>query len=425
MTDIKRKLEILTDAAKYDVSCCSSGSDRKNTPGGIGAAAKIGICHAFAGDGRCVSLLKILMSNCCIYDCQYCINRTSNDVPRASFTPEEIASLTIEFYKRNYIEGLFLSSAVIKNPDYTMELLIQSISLLRNTYRFNGYIHVKTIPGASQELIYQLGLLSDRMSVNIELPSNDSLKTFAPQKSKEGIIRPMGQIYRGIKQSKAELTVYKHAPQFAPAGQSTQMIIGATPETDHKIITLSESLYKKFSLKRVYYSAYIPIGKNPLLPVSQPPLLREHRLYQADWLLRFYGFTSSELLDDEHPDFNNIIDPKCDWALRHMELFPLEINSAPYEMLIRVPGIGIRSAQKIVHARRTAALRFEDLKKLRISVKRAKYFITCLGKTYQNMWLKQEYITPLLLSDQGNGGQITIFDEPSKEVSVKCLTGEM
>ncbi len=423
--DILKKLEILTDAAKYDASCSSSGSDRANTPGGVGTAARSGICHSFSADGRCISLLKILLTNCCDYDCQYCVNRSSNDVARAAFTPREVAELTIGFYKRNYIEGLFLSSAVVKSADHTMELMIKALSILRGEYKFNGYIHAKAIPGASPELVERLGFLADRVSVNIELPSQGSLGTFAPQKTKEGIIRPMRQISGGIEQSRQEIAVYRHAPRFAPAGQSTQMIIGATPETDRHILTLSEALYKKFSLKRVYYSAYIPVGTNPLLPVERPPLLREHRLYQADWLLRYYGFSAGELLDNEHDTLDSIIDPKCSWALRHMELFPAEINTAPYELLIRIPGIGVRSARKIVRARRVSGLRFEDLKKLRISVKRAKYFITCMGKTYRNMWLRQEAVTPMLLADQEGAGQVTLFDEVSREVSRKCLTGEL
>lgn len=423
--DTLKKLEILTDAAKYDASCSSSGSDRENTPGGVGTAARSGICHSFSADGRCISLLKILLTNCCVYDCQYCVNRSSNDVPRAAFTPREVAELTIGFYKRNYIEGLFLSSAVVVSADHTMELMIKALSILRNEYKFNGYIHAKAIPGASPELVERLGLLADRLSVNIELPSQVSLGKFAPQKTKEGIIRPMGQISGGIEQSRHDIAVYRHAPRFAPAGQSTQMIIGATPESDRHILTLSEALYKKFSLKRVYYSAYIPVGTNPLLPVERPPLLREHRLYQADWLLRYYGFSAGELLDGEHDTLDDVIDPKCGWALRHMELFPAEINTAPYELLIRVPGIGIRSAKKIVRARRVSSLTFEDLKKLRISVKRAKYFITCMGKTYRNMWLRQEAVTPRLLADQENVGQVTLFDEVSREVSMKCLTGEL
>ncbi len=425
--EIKEKLRILADSAKYDASCSSSGSDRKNTVGGIGSGAVSGICHSFSGDGRCISLLKVLLSNCCVFDCQYCINRVSNDVERASFTPREIADMTIEFYKRNYIEGLFLSSAVVKNADYTMEQIIKTLSILRYEYKFNGYIHAKAIPGASGELVRQLGFLADRVSVNIELPSAKSLSEFAPQKSKEKIIAPMKRITSSISQSRQEIAVYKHAPSFAPAGQSTQMIIGATPETDKSILTLTQSLYDKFSLKRVFYSAYVPIGTNPKLPVAAPPLLREHRLYQADWLLRFYDFRAEELLDGESENFSNLIDPKCEWALRHQELFPVEINSAPYKMLLRVPGIGVRSAMKIVQARRMTRLTFDDLKKMRISMKRAKYFVVAGGKTFGNIWLRQELVKPMMLADQGVSGygQISLFDEPSKEVKIKCLTGEM
>ena len=425
--EIREKLKILTDAAKYDASCCSSGSARKNIPGGIGDAAACGICHTFTADGRCVSLLKILLTNYCVYDCQYCVNRSSNDVKRAAFTPREAAELTIEFYRRNYIEGLFLSSAVVKNPDYTMELLINALSILRNEYRFNGYIHAKSIPGASDELVTRLGLLADRMSVNIELPSEKSLNEFAPQKTKKNILTPMRQIKNTITQSKKELAVYEHAPVFAPAGQSTQMIIGATPETDMNILLLTEGLYKNYSLKRVFYSSYIPIGTNTRLPAAAPPLLREHRLYQADWLLRYYGFEARELLDEARPNFSNIIDPKCEWALRHLEQFPIEINSAPYEMILRVPGIGVRSAKKIVRARRVSRLSFEDLKRMRISMKRAKYFVTCSGRTYGNMWLRQEIITPMTLADAGaeGFGQLSLFDEPTKGDVVKCLTGEI
>ncbi len=424
--EVMEKLKILADSAKYDASCSSSGSQRKNTRGGIGNAAPCGICHSFSGDGRCISLFKVLLTNYCMYDCQYCINRSSNDVARAAFTPREIADLTINFYKRNYIEGLFLSSAIVKSPDHTMELLIECISILRNEYRFNGYIHVKTIPGASEDLITRLGLLADRTSVNIELPSSKSLKEFAPQKTKEAILTPMKQISQSIAQNKEEIAIYRHAPDFSPAGQSTQMIIGATPETDMNILTLSENLYNRYSLKRVYYSAYVPIGTNPNLPVTAPPLLREHRLYQADWLLRFYGFTASELLSEDNPNFNNIVDPKCDWALRHKELFPVEIMRAPYEMLLRVPGLGVRGARKIITARRHAHLTFEDLKKMRISLKRAKYFITCMGKTYQNLWIREELITPALLADKNMGyGQLSLLEMPSMEDYRKCLTGEM
>ena len=425
--DISEKLRILTDAAKYDASCCSSGSDRKNTPGGIGPGSIGGICHSFSADGRCISLLKILLTNYCIYDCQYCVNRTSNDIERAAFTPKEIAELTINFYKRNYIEGLFLSSAVIKNPDHTMELLIETLSILRCQYRFNGYIHAKAIPGASQELVERLGLLCDRLSVNIELPSSDALKKFAPQKNKQNILAPMKRIRDGIIQNKQEIAVYKKAPRFAPSGQSTQMIIGASPESDKTILNLSQNLYDKYKLKRVFFSAYIPVGKNPLLPVSAPPLLREHRLYQADWLLRFYDFRAEELFDGGNDNFSNIVDPKCEWALRHLELFPVEINKAPYSMIMRIPGIGVRSAAKIVKCRTVHSLSFEDLRKMRISMKRAKYFITCNGKTYNNLWLRQELVTPMLLADNNVSGygQISLFDEPTKEDAVKCLTGEM
>lgn len=429
--ETKEKLRILSGAAKYDASCSSSGSERKNINNGIGSAFKAGICHSFSGDGRCISLLKILLSNYCMYDCQYCINRSSNDTERASFTPREVADLTIEFYKRNYIEGLFLSSAVFKSPDYTMEQIIKTLEILRYEYRFNGYIHAKAIPGASKELVSRLGLLTDRMSVNIELPSQSSLRLFAPQKSKENIVTPMKQIKNSIIESKHELAVYKNAPKFAPSGQSTQMIVGATGESDKEILNLSQSLYKQMNLKRVFYSAYVPIGTNPLLPTKEPPLLREHRLYQADWLLRFYGFSADELLNDSNPNFSNIIDPKCQWALEHQDKFPIDINTAPYEMLLRVPGIGVRNALKIVKARRYTALSFEDLKKMRVSMKRAKYFITINGRTYNNIWLRQELITPYMLSEKNvpGFGQVSIFDgEPNKatrEDSIKCLTGEM
>jgi putative DNA modification/repair radical SAM protein len=422
--DVFDKLTILSGAAKYDVSCTSSGSERQNKADGIGSASKCGICHTWTGDGRCVSLLKILFTNFCAYDCQYCVNRSSNDVPRASFTPEEIAELTINFYKRNYIEGLFLSSAVLKNPDYTAELLIKTLSLLRNEYKFNGYIHVKAIPGASPFLIERLGYLADRISVNIELPSEQSLASFAPQKSKASILAPMKQIRSSIEESAHSLSIYRHAEKFAPAGQSTQIIIGATPESDRKILTLSEALYRKYSLKRVFYSAYVPVGTNPLLPVAQPPLLREHRLYQADWLLRYYGFNADELLDEKTPDFNPIIDPKSNWALAHLDQFPTEINTAPYEMLLRTPGIGIRGAQKITAARRAHILDFEDLKKLRISIKRARYFITCKGKYADGIKIRQEYLSPLLLAEKpvAQYGQVNIFDMLPKEETAKCLT---
>lgn len=377
------KIKILSDSAKYDVSCSSSGSDRKNKKGGIGNAAPAGICHSWTPDGRCVSLLKVLFTNSCIYDCKYCINRSSNDIPRASFTPDELASLTINFYRRNYIEGLFLSSAICQSPDYTMEQLLKSVKKLREEENFNGYIHIKAIPGASNTLIEETGKYADRMSVNIELPSNESLKLLAPQKTKESIIKPMGLIKSGIIQNQEEKQRFKSAPKFVPGGQSTQLIIGATKDNDLKILKLSESLYHSYELKRVYYSAYIPVSKHPSLPaISMPPLLREHRLYQADWLLRFYGFNSDELLNERNPNFDELLDPKSDWALRNLDKFPVEVNKADYFMLLRVPGIGVKSAQRILQARRVSVLGFDDLKKLGIVLKRAKYFITCKGKYF-------------------------------------------
>jgi len=380
--ELLKKLEILSAAAKYDVSCSSSGSNRKNTKGGIGNASVCGICHSWADDGRCISLLKILLTNYCIYDCAYCVNRVSNDIPRAAFTPREVADLTINFYKRNYIEGLFLSSSIIKNPNHTMELLYESIRILREDYLFNGYIHIKAIPGADLNLIEATGRLVDRMSVNIELPSSKSLKLLAPQKEKEAILKPMGFISSKIIQKQEERSLTKKAPDFVPAGQSTQLIIGASPEHDLSILRLSEKLYQSYKLKRVYYSAYVPVSsQNPNLPaIKNPPLLREHRLYQADWLLRFYGFSSDELLDEKTPDFDINLDPKANWALNHLELFPVEINRADYEMLLRVPGIGVRSAKKIISARRVKSLNHDDLKKLGIVLKRARFFITCNGK---------------------------------------------
>lgn len=334
--EIFDKLKILADSAKYDASCSSSGSNRKNKNNGIGNGSLSGICHSWGADGRCISLLKILFSNSCIYDCKYCINRCTNSVKRATFTPQEVADLTIHFYKRNYIEGLFLSSAVVKSPDYTMELLIKTVSILRNVYNFNGYIHCKSIPGCSKELIDKLGILVDRLSINIELPSNDSLKLLAPQKEKDGILTPMTYVSNGIKQNKLEKSRFK--PSFVPAGQTTQLIVGATPESDLKILKLSQGLYQKLGLKRVYYSAYISVNNDKNLPtLASPPLLRENRLYQADWLLRFYGFQANELLDETHPNFNHILDPKCDWALRNIDKFPIEINTADYFTLLRIP----------------------------------------------------------------------------------------
>ena len=380
--DLFDKLEILSDSAKYDVACTSSGTDRSSGGEGIGNAAACGICHSFAADGRCISLLKVLMSNACVFDCKYCVNRVSNDVRRATFSPRELAELTMNFYRRNYIEGLFLSSAVVGSPDYTCERMIEALRILREEYRFGGYIHAKAIPGADNALITRLGMLADRMSVNIELPSNNSLQTLAPDKTKESILRPMGLITNKIKESSAELVRYKHAPRFASGGQSTQLIVGATPDSDYQIMSLSAALYKKYELKRVFYSAYIPVVENPLLPAktTEPPLLREHRLYQADWLLRFYGFRAGELLDEGQPDFDPLLDPKCCWALRHRELFPVEVNRAPYEMILRVPGIGVRSALRIMRLRHYGTLNFEDLKNIGVVMKRARYFVTINGK---------------------------------------------
>lgn len=379
---LEDKLAILADSAKYDVACTSSGVDRAGVHGKLGCSVAAGICHSFTPDGRCISLLKVLYSNACCYDCGYCVNRRSNDVPRATFTPRELAELTIGFYKRNYIEGLFLSSAVIGTPDYTMERMIEALRILRQEYHFNGYIHAKTIPGADAELVRRIGLLADRLSVNIELPSEASLSLLAPDKKKQAILKPMGQIAVQSAQSKKELVLYRHAPAFAPAGQSTQMIIGATPESDRHIMGLAESLYKKYSLKRVFFSAYLPVNSDSRLPALdvRPPLLREHRLYQADWLLRYYDFSAWELLTEEEPNFDPYLDPKCTWAVRHPEFFPVEINTAPKAALLRIPGIGPKSALRILSARRQQHLGMAELKRMGVVLKRAQYFITCNGR---------------------------------------------
>lgn len=398
--EVQDKLTILADGAKYDVACTSSGVDRAGKKGVLGNAHVAGLCHSFAADGRCISLLKVLMSNACAYDCSYCVNRRSNDVPRTTFTPRELAELTIGFYRRNYIEGLFLSSGVLGTPDNTMERMIECLRLLRQEYRFGGYIHAKTIPGASQELIYRIGLLADRVSVNLELPSEQSLRLLAPDKPKGSILRPMGQIRDGIEQNSHDLVVYRGAPKFAPAGQSTQMIIGATPDSDFQIVRLAESLYQKYTLKRVFYSAYIPIGTHALLPQGQPvPLLREHRLYQADWLIRVYGFASSEILSEESPDLDPLLDPKCQWALRNLDQFPVEIKTADMELLLRVPGIGPIGARKIIAARRMGTPSFEDLKKLGIVLKRAAYFITSGGRAMPGVRFNENAIYHNLVSD--------------------------
>ena len=397
---VMEKLRILTDAAKYDVACTSSGTFRGNDGTGLGNCVQMGICHSFAADGRCISLLKILFTNECIFDCKYCINRRSNDVPRASFTPDEICELTIEFYRRNYIEGLFLSSGILKSPDYTMELICAALEKLRKVYRFQGYIHVKAIPGASEELIQRVGFLADRMSVNLELATAEGLRTLAPHKTRDKILKPMRLVQNGRSQNAYELKVYHHAPSFVPAGQSTQMIVGATPETDYQMLHVAETLYQRFDLKRVFYSAFVSVNVDKALPAKTdqgPPLLREHRLYQADWLLRYYKFEAKELLTEEEPNFNPLFDPKCNWALRHLEYFPVEVNRAPYEMLLRVPGLGYRSAGRIVRARRLGTLDFQDLKKIGVVLKRAMYFLTCNGRMMYPVKLEQDYIARNLL----------------------------
>ncbi len=399
---LMEKLGILSDAAKYDVSCSSSGVSRRGDGTGIGNTVAGGICHSFGADGRCISLLKVLFTNECIYDCKYCINRRSNDVPRASFTPDEICDLTIQFYRRNYIEGLFLSSGILYSPSYTMELIYEAVHKLRTKYRFQGYIHVKAIPGADPELVKRLGLLADRMSVNLELPTADGLKSLAPNKHRKNILTPMRQIQQGITQNKNEIVAFRHAPSFVPAGQSTQMIVGATPESDYQIMMVAENLYKKFDLKRVYYSAFVSVNADKSLPAlpGGPPLLREHRLYQADWLLRFYGFEAQELLSEGKPNFNVLLDPKADWALRHLEQFPVEINRASYQTILRVPGIGVKSARRIVRARRNGSLNFDDLKKIGVTLKRALYFITCSGKMMYPTKLDEDYIARNLVGEK-------------------------
>lgn len=440
--DLLEKLEILTDAAKYDVACTSSGADRRGQKGRLGNAVAAGICHSFAADGRCISLLKVLLSNDCAFDCAYCVNRRTAEARRATFTPEELCSLTMEFYRRNYIEGLFLSSAVLGSPDNTCERMLAVLKRLRGECRFGGYIHVKAIPGASLELIWQLGLYADRMSVNIELPSQESLRLLAPQKSREKILSPMGLIRDGIGETSRALSTYRHAPRFVPAGQSTQMIVGATPESDRQILRLTQGLYRKYHLKRVFFSAYMPVVGDRNLPAlgTPPPLLREHRLYQADWLLRFYGFTAEEILDEEAPNFDPLLDPKCDWAVRHMEQFPVEVNTAPYEMLLRVPGIGVKSAQRIRAARRWTKLDGDGLKKLGVVWKRARFFLTCQGKSLSPLSTDNPAVIAGVLREgsafhrtqvagKGEGllegpQQLSLFS-PTGEDGVKCLTGQM
>ncbi len=377
------------------------------------------------------------MTNYCIYDCKYCVNRRSNDTPRTAFTPRELAELTIQFYRRNYIEGLFLSSGILKNPDYTCEQMIRVLELLRGEYRFNGYIHAKAIPGADNALLQRMGMLADRMSVNIELPSQQSLNLLAPDKSRTSILRPMGLIQSRIAENSTDLVRYRHAPKFAPAGQSTQMIIGATPDTDYQILNLTQALYKKYNLKRVFFSAYMPVLEHRLLPAldTKPPLLREHRLYQADWLLRFYGFEASELLDQQHQSFNPLVDPKCNWAINHMEQFPVEVNSAPYEMLLRVPGIGVKSAQRILAARRTTLLDFDGLKRIGVVLKRAQYFLLCKGRMIDGLRVTPDGVLRALISERDYElarlpeeapEQLSLFDrQPTGRDVVQSLTGQL
>lgn len=437
------KLGILSDAAKYDVACTSSGVERRGNGRDMGNCLTGGICHSFSADGRCISLLKILFTNECIYDCKYCLNRSSNDVERAAFTPEEVCELTMQFYRRNYIEGLFLSSGIVQSPNYTMELLYRTLYLLRNRYRFNGYVHVKAIPGADPRLIELTGFLADRMSVNLELPTAEGLKALAPNKHRKNILAPMRQIQNAITANKNEIVLYRNAPHFVSGGQSTQMIIGATPESDYQIINVAESLYDKFALKRVFYSAFVKVNEDKALPAlpGGPPLLREHRLYQADWLLRFYGFKAGELLSEDRPFFNVMLDPKEDWAVRHLEQFPVEINRAPYEVLLRVPGIGVKSAGRIMQARRSACLDFDALKKIGVVLKRALYFITCNGRMMYRTKLEEDYIVRNLTADSkercklANDGmtyrQLSLFDDgrfdaaPTIVDNGKTLFGQM
>ena len=407
------KLQILTDAAKYDVACTSSGSERQGDGTGIGNTLSCGLCHSFAADGRCISLLKVLFSNECIYDCKYCINRRSNDVRRTSFTPLELCELTIQFYRRNLIEGLFLSSGIINSPDYTMELMYTAINMLRTKYRFQGYIHVKAIPGASQSIIDKLGLIVDRMSINLEFPTGDGLKALCPNKTRETILKPMRMIQNGITTSKNEVALFKNAPSFVPAGQSTQMIIGATNETDYQIVNVAAKLYENFNLKRVFYSGFVNVNNDPSLPgavddinfsatdtdaIKNLTLLREHRLYQADFLMRFYEFKAGEILSEDKPFFNTLLDPKANWAINNLSIFPVEINTADKTTLLRVPGIGPKSVRKILMARRLAPLSFDTLKKMGVVLKRALYFITCNGKMMYPTKIDEDYITRNLIN---------------------------
>lgn len=414
---IKEKLAILADAAKYDVSCSSSGSNRKGVKGELGNAANFGICHSFTDDGRCISLLKILLTNHCIYDCVYCVSRRSNDIPRAAFSVEEVVDLTINFYRRNYIEGLFLSSGVFKDANTTMERLVRVAKKLRLEERFNGYIHLKTIPGASEDLIYEAGLYADRLSINLEIPTKEGLKLLAPEKDHQQMVAPMQYVKNELAITALEKKKFKHTPKFAPAGQTTQMIIGATNETDQKIIDVANYMYSKLQLKRVYYSGYVPVLSDSRLPSihSQVPVVRENRLYQADWLMRYYGFESNEILDQQQPFLDLEIDPKLAWALRHQHLFPIDVNTAPRELLLRIPGVGVRSVQKILAARSFQKLTYYSLKQMGVSLNRAKYFITCQGATPLAGTMDSLKLRSLLISNSKSKhkelftGQLSLF----------------
>lgn len=409
---VKEKLQILSDAAKYDVSCSSSGSKRANTNKGLGNATGMGICHSYTEDGRCVSLLKILLTNHCIFDCAYCVSRKSNDVKRAAFTVQEVVDLTINFYRRNYIEGLFLSSGIFKNADFTMERLVRIAKKLRTEHKFNGYIHLKAIPGASDDLLHEAGLYADRLSVNLEIPSEVSLKKIAPEKNYKEVYDPMNFLKEKIGGYKAEKKLLKSAPLFSPGGQSTQLVIGASPETDFNILQLSKSLYKEQKLKRVFYSGYIPVSDDNRLPaLIKPPLQREHRLYQADWLMRFYGFDANEIVDESQPDLDLRLDPKVGWALRNPHFFPVNINTDPYEMILRIPGIGVKSAKMIVQSRRFGKLREEHLKKIGLVWKRARFFITGINHNVHAKDWKPENLRHQLISQtvQKGQGQLSLF----------------
>jgi len=405
---LTEKLNILANAAKYDVSCSSSGSKRANQAGGLGNSSGMGICHSYTEDGRCISLLKILLTNVCIYDCLYCVSRKSNDIKRAAFTVEEVVTLTLSFYRRNYIEGLFLSSGIFKNADYTMERLVRIAKRLREE-NFNGYIHLKGIPGASEELLYEAGLYADRLSVNVELPTEQGLKTLAPDKTHKQLIEPMAIVRKRQTENNRDKALIKSTPKFLPAGQSSQMIIGATDESDHDIVRLSSGLYKKYNLKRVYYSGYVPVLEHENLPKLGTPVpqIREHRLYQTDWLYRFYQFTQEEIVNEDNPFLDLDIDPKLSWALRNREFFPLNVNQASYHMLLRVPGIGVSSARKIVAARKFSKLDFQKLKSIGIAMNRAKYFITC-GREYMSKDMETKHLRKLLLREQNSKYSTTL-----------------